>query len=69
MEKEILSLGFWSNKDLYSKFLSTINNIAGDFAGVRQALDYIEKYKGDWFNNPNEEKQLQWLQRLLPELT
>ena len=69
MEKEILSLGFWSSKNLYDRFLKTLEDIGGDFAGVSQALDYIEKYKGDWFNDPNEEKQLQWLQKLLPGLT
>ena len=68
MEKEILNLGFWSKKDLFDRFLSTINDIAGDFAGVKQALGYIEKYKGDWFNVPNKEEQLQWLQKLLPGL-
>jgi predicted nucleotidyltransferase len=69
MEEEILGLGYWSNKDLYGRFLSTINDIAGDFSGVRQALDYIEKYKGGWLNESNEEKQLLWLQKLLPGLT
>ena len=69
MENDILDLGYWSNKDLYGRFLSTLNDIAGDYSGVRQAIDYIEKYKGDWFNDPNEEKQLQWLQKLIPGLT
>jgi predicted nucleotidyltransferase len=69
MEKEILSLGLWSSKNLYDRFLKTLEDIAGDFAGVNQALDYLEKYKGDWFEKPNEEKQLQWLQKLLPGLT
>lgn len=69
MEKEILSLGYWSVKNLYNQFLKTLDDIAGDIAGVDQALDYIEKYKGDMFNDENEEKQLQWLQKLLPGLT
>lgn len=68
MEKEILNLGYWSHKNLYNRFLTTLDEIAGDFAGVSQALDYIEKYEGDWFNDVNEEKQLQWLQKLLPGL-
>jgi len=68
MEKEILNLGYWSSKNLYDCFLKTVDDIAGDFAGVRQALDYIEKYQGDWFNEPNEEKERQWLQKLLPGL-
>ena len=68
MEKEILSFGYWSSKNLYDRFLKTLDDIAGDYSGVSQALDYIEKYKGDLFNDPNEEKQLQWLQKLLPGL-
>jgi hypothetical protein len=48
--------------------LKTINSIAGDRPGVRQALDYIKKYKGDFWNQPNEQKQFEWLQKLLPGL-
>ncbi|MCL4550125.1 MAG: nucleotidyltransferase domain-containing protein [Bacteroidetes bacterium] len=68
MEKQIIDNGYFIKEDLYKRFLVTLNDIAGGDAGVRQALDYIEKYKGDWFNDPNEEKQLQWLQKLLPGL-
>jgi hypothetical protein len=45
-----------------------MNDLAGSRAGVRQALDYIQKYKGDYWNQPNELKQLEWLQKLLPGL-
>ncbi len=45
-----------------------MNDLAGTRAGVRQALDYIQKYKGDYFTLPNEQKQIEWLQKLLPGL-
>ena len=69
MEKWIISRFFYSGDNLYDKFLSIMNDMAGDRAGVRQALDYIEKYKGDWFTQADESKQFQWLQKLLPGLT
>jgi predicted nucleotidyltransferase len=68
MEKDIINLIYWGNEDTYERFLKTLNSIAGDRAGVRQALDYIQKYKGDYWNRPNELKQLEWLQKLLPGL-
>ena len=68
MEEEILRLGFWGTEDLYSCFLYTLKNIAGNFAGVNQALEYINQYKGNFFNAPNEAGQLRWLQKLLPGL-
>ena len=66
MENQIVDLSYWTDKNLYERFLITLDSIAGQLSGVRQALDYIEKYKGGWFDDPNEEKQLQWLQKLLP---
>ena len=69
MEKEILELFFWGTDDTYGTFLKTMNSIAGDRAGVRQALDYIHSYKGNgWNSYPNELKQYEWLQKLLPRL-
>jgi predicted nucleotidyltransferase len=68
MEKDIIDLIYWRNEDTYERFLKTLNCIAGNRAGVRQALDYIQKYKGDYWNQPNELKQLEWLQKLLPGL-
>lgn len=68
MEKEILNVTFWGNEDTYSGFLKVMNSIAGNRPGVRQALDYIEQYKGGLFTQPNEQKQLEWLQKLLPGL-
>lgn len=68
MEKLIVDRYFYSGDNLYDKFLNIMDYLAGDIAGVRQALDYIQKYKGDWFNQPNEQKQFEWLQKLLPGL-
>lgn len=68
MEKNILNVFAWGNEDTYQRFLITISNIAGNKPGVRQALEYIKKYKGDWFTAANEEKQFEWLQKLLPGL-
>lgn len=64
MEKEIINLVFWGNEDTYERFLKTLNNIAGNRPGVKQAVDYINEYK---FRG-NEAKQLEWLQKLLPGL-
>jgi len=68
MEKEIINLWFWGNEDTFSRFLKTMNSIAGDYSGVKQALDYINQYQGDYWNDPNPEKQLHWLRKLLPGL-
>jgi len=68
MEKEILDLYFWGTEDTYERFLKTMNSIAGTRAGVRQALDYIQQYKGNSWTLPNEPKQFEWLQKLLPGL-
>lgn len=69
MEKEISELFFLGTDDTYGTFLKTMNSIAGDRAGVRQALDYIHSYKGNgWNTYPNEVKQYEWLQKLLPRL-
>jgi predicted nucleotidyltransferase len=68
MEKWIVSRYFYSGVNLYDIFLGVMNDMAGDCAGVRQALDYIKKYKGDYWNLPNEQKQLEWLEKILPGL-
>jgi predicted nucleotidyltransferase len=68
MEKWIVERYFYSGDNLYNKFLSVMNDMAGHIAGVRQALDYIKKYEGDFWNEPNEQKQFEWLQKLLPGL-
>jgi len=67
MEKQIINLSFW-NVDTYSAFLNTMSNIAINYAGVRQALNYINQYKGNWYTQLNEQKQFEWLQKLLPGL-
>ena len=68
MEKSILNLSYWGNEDTYERFLKTMNSIAGSRPGVRQALDYINQYKGSWSTPANEQKQFEWLQKLLPGL-
>jgi hypothetical protein len=68
MEKEILDLYYWGNNDTYEMFLKTMNSIAGNRPGVREALDYINQYKGGWNQPANEQKQFEWLQKLLPGL-
>lgn len=68
MEKNIINLSYWGNQDTYERFLKTLNSIAGGRPGVRQALDYIQQYKGNWSQAANEMKQFEWLQKLLPGL-
>lgn len=68
MEKWILERFFFTGDNLYDKFLSVLQDMAGTRPGVRQALDYINQYKGNMWNQPNEQKQFEWLQRLLPGL-
>jgi predicted nucleotidyltransferase len=68
MEKQIVNSFLWHGDNLYDKFISVLGNLAGRKAGVAQALTWIKKYKGDWFNPANENKQFEWLQRLLPGL-
>lgn len=68
MEKWILNRFFYAGDNIYDKFCSVLSDMAGDRPGVRQALDYIKQYKGDYWNQPNEQKQFEWLQRLLPGL-
>lgn len=68
MEKWILDRYFFYGDNLYDKFLSILNDMAGNRPGVRQALDYIKQYKGNWNQQANETKQLEWLQKLLPGL-
>lgn len=68
MEKQILNITFWGGEDTYSGFLKVMDSIAGNRAGVSQALDNIEKYKGSWTTAANEQKQFEWLQKLLPGL-
>jgi len=68
MEKDIINLIYWGNEDTYERFLKTLDSIAGRRPGVRQALDYIQQYKGNIWTQPNEAKQFEWLQKLLPGL-
>lgn len=68
MERQIVNTIFWWGGDLYEKFLNTLENIAFDRPGVKQALNYIKQYKGNMWSESNEDKQFEWLQRLLPGL-
>ena len=68
MEKEILGSSFSSSNNLYDSFLEILGYIADDLPGVSQALSYISRYQGGIFEAPNEQKQLEWLQKLLPGL-
>jgi predicted nucleotidyltransferase len=68
MEKRIVNTIFWWGGDLCQKFLNTLENIASDRPGVRQTLDRIRKHTGDGWTAVNQEKQLEWLQKLLPGL-
>ena len=68
MEKQILNTFFWHGDNLYEKFLSVIADIGKDYSGVNQALGWIKKYKGDIFTQSNEQKQLEWLRKILPGL-
>jgi predicted nucleotidyltransferase len=68
MEKWIISRLFFHGDNLYDKFLSIMNDMAGDRPGVRQALDWIQHYKGSWSRPADEQKQFEWLQKLLPGL-
>jgi len=68
MEKQIIEQAYWFKEDTYNRFLITINNIAGTMPKVKLALSQIERYKDDMFRNPDEQKQFNWLCRLLPGL-
>ena len=64
MEKEILSLRYFNVNDTYSRFVHSLNDVAGEMPNVRQAINYICMYNKQW----NEEKQIFWLKKLLPGL-
>lgn len=69
MEKWIVNRYFYSGDDLYTKFLSLLKDMAyNTHKRTAQALDWIEKYQGNWFHQANEQKQFEWLQILLPRL-
>ena len=68
MEKWILSRFWYAGDNLYDKFLSILNDLAYNVSGVSQALGWIKEYKGTWSRNADEQKQFEWLQKLLPGL-
>jgi len=68
LEKKIIDTFFLHGDNLYDKFISVLDTVAGDRPGVRQAISYINQYKGNIWTQPNEQRQFEWLQRLLPRL-
>lgn len=68
MEKWILNRFFFHGDNLYDKFRSILWDRSPNLPGTRQALGQINQYRGGIFNTPNVEKELQWLQKLLPGL-
>lgn len=70
MEKWIVGRYFYSGDNLYDKFVSVLTDLAYyKHAGVKQAIDWIKEYKGNWSRTADEQKQFEWLQKLLPGLT
>lgn len=65
LEKQLISLGYYGH-DTYSGFITAMSSVSYYQSGVSQSLDYIRRYKNSY--PPDEEKQLEWLKRLLPEL-
>lgn len=65
MEKAILNLTFYWGKNLYESFVNILTRIAGNRPGVNQATTFLNQYS---YQN-NEQKQFEWLQKLLPGLT
>ncbi len=69
MEKWIVGRYFYSGDNLYDKFCSVLSDLAySQHSGVKQALDWIKEYKGNWSRQADEQKQFEWLQKLLPGL-
>lgn len=66
LEKEIIETFFWHGDNLYDKFLSVLSSIASSRPGVREALRWINEYKGTWIRQADEAKQIEWLRKLLP---
>ncbi len=70
MEKMIVERYFYSGDDLYAKFLSIMEFLAKEHQhpGTIQALGWIKEYKGNWQRQENQNKQYEWLIKLLPGL-
>lgn len=73
MEKEIIrSQNYFSvlpfGETTYDLFLNVLENTAGNISGVKQAIKYIKHYQGNMWRVREEEKELQWLKKLLPGL-
>lgn len=69
MEKGIIDMFFWAGDNLYDKFISVLGNLPNQQSKVTQTLENIKLYRrGSWSTLPNEQKQLEHLQILLPGL-
>lgn len=70
MEKWIVDRYFYSGDDLYTKFISVMNDLTlhHNNAGTKQALNWIKEYQGNWQRPADVNKQYEWLQKLLPGL-
>lgn len=73
LEKWIIDRWFFPGDNLYDKFLSVLTDLVYDKAykkynEVENIINQINKHIGNWLNQPNEEKQIEWLLKLLPGL-
>lgn len=66
MEHDILDTLKIGDHDIYCRFLHSLESIANHIAGTKQAVEHIRSYNGGFFQEANTEKQLQWLNKLLP---
>lgn len=69
MEKWIINRSYYSSENLYTTWLRVMRDLAyNERPGVKQALDWIKEYQGNWSREADEYKQFEWLQKLLPGL-
>ena len=70
LEKWVVERFLYSGDDLYSKFLSVMNDLSQHHQhnGTKQALNWIKEYQGNWQRQADVNKQFEWLQKLLPGL-
>lgn len=68
MEKDAIHRYYGNTEDTYSIFKEMLDGVAGRIPGVKQALEHIRTYEGGFFSDPQPEKELQWVKKLLPGL-
>lgn len=69
LEKSIIQIcdwQSWNNENTYQLFMKVMNHKMKYLSGVEQTLNYIKQYDGGFFTEREEEKQLLWLNKLLP---